>query len=91
MPGLTIYGPQNAEERVAVFSFNVEDVAPEEVAYVLDEVYGIMVRAGLHCAPQAHRCIGTVEYGTVRVSPGNFTTEKEITALVKAVKEIVSQ
>ncbi|MDO9535283.1 MAG: aminotransferase class V-fold PLP-dependent enzyme [Bacillota bacterium] len=91
VPGLTLYGPQTAGERVAVFSFNLHDIAPEEVAYVLDEVYEIMVRSGLHCAPQAHRCIGTVEYGTVRVSPGFFSTEEDIETLVKALYEIVSR
>lgn len=90
IPGLSMYGPQNAEERVAVFSLNLEDIPPEEVAYVLDEVYGIMARAGLHCAPQAHRCIGTVERGTLRVSPGYFSSEDEITILVKALQEIAS-
>lgn len=91
IPGLTLYGPQNAKDRVAVFSFNLYDIAPEEVAYVLDEVYEIMVRCGLHCAPQAHRCIGTVEHGTVRVSPGFFNTEEDIETLVKALYEIASR
>lgn len=91
VPGLTVYGPQNADERVAVFSFNLEDIAPEEVAYVLDEAYGIMVRAGLHCAPQAHRTIGTVKRGTVRISPGYFNTEEDLTALARALAEIVSR
>ncbi len=90
VPGLTLYGPLNAEERVGVFSINLEDIAPEELAYVLDEAYGIMVRAGLHCAPQAHRCIGTVQRGTVRISPGYFNTKEEIEALSVALKEIIS-
>lgn len=88
IPGLTIYGPPNARERVAVLSFNLQDIAPEEVAYVLDEVYEIMVRSGLHCAPQAHRCIGTAGRGTVRVSPGFFNTEEDLETLVKALREI---
>lgn len=91
LPGLTFYGPRNAEERVGVFSINLEDVAPEEMAYVLDEVYGIMVRAGLHCAPQAHRCIGTVQRGTVRISPGYFNSKEEIDALTTALQEIISR
>lgn len=55
IPGITLYGPAGAAERVAVVSFNLEDIAPDETAYVLDEAYEIMVRSGLHCAPQAHR------------------------------------
>lgn len=88
VPSLTVYGPRNAEECVGVFSINLEDVAPVEVAYVLDEVYGIMVRAGLHCAPQAHRCIGTVQRGTVRISPGYFNSKEEIAVLITALQEI---
>ena len=89
LPGITVYGPQNAEDRVAVLSFNLENVLPGEAAYILDEVYGIMVRSGLHCAPQAHRCSGTEEQGTVRVGLGYFNTPAEVKQFFKAVKEIV--
>jgi len=88
LPGITVYGPQNAEDRVAVLSFNLENVLPGEAAYILDEVYGIMVRSGLHCAPQAHRCLGTEEQGTVRVGLGYFNTPAEVKQFFKAVKEI---
>lgn len=89
VPGITIYGPQSARERVAVISFNLEDIAPEEVGYVLDEAYGIMVRAGLHCSPCAHRCLGTVDRGAVRISFGYFNTHQEIDRLVEALIHIV--
>ena len=88
VPGIVIYGPGNAAERTAVISFNLCDTAPEEVAYVLDEVFGIMVRAGLHCAPQAHHTIGTAEKGTVRISFGFFNSTDEIDQLIKALQEI---
>lgn len=58
-----------SDQQVGVVSFNILDVNPEDVGSVLDEVYNIMVRTGLHCAPQAHRTIGTIGRGTVRVSP----------------------
>ncbi len=90
IPGITLYGPGSAAERVAVLSFNLEDIAPEETAYVLDEVYKIMVRSGLHCAPQAHRTIATNQRGTVRVSFGYLNRKEEIDHLAKALREIAS-
>lgn len=88
--GVTIYGPSNAEDRVAVISFNVDNVAPAEVAYVLDEVYDIKVRAGLHCAPQAHHSVGTLSVGAVRVSPGYFNTVNDIELFCRALREITA-
>jgi len=90
-PGVVVYGPQDPDQQVGVVSFNILDVNPEEVGSVLDEVYNIMVRTGLHCAPQAHRTIGTIGRGTVRVSPFFFNTEDEIIYFLDAVREIASQ
>lgn len=91
IPGVVVYGPQDPDQQVGVVSFNILDVNPEEVGSVLDEVYNIMVRTGLHCAPHAHRTIGTIERGTVRVSPAFFNTEDEITYFLGAVREIAHQ
>ncbi|MBP2635176.1 MAG: csd2 [Firmicutes bacterium] len=88
---LTIYGPCNPEKMVGVISFNVNCVAAVEIAYVLDEVYEIMVRAGLHCAPTAHRLIGTESDGTVRVSFGYFNQKEDVDLLVFALREIISK
>lgn len=88
IPGITIYGPQDADSRLPVISFNIKDIAAEEVAYVLDEVYEIMVRAGLHCSPQAHHTLGTLKGGTVRLSFGFFNTIEEIDSLCKALTQI---
>lgn len=88
--GITVYGPPRAEDRTAVISFNLRDIPPEETAYVLDEAYDIMVRAGLHCSPRAHRCIGTVDRGTVRISCGVFNRKEEIDLLLEALQEIVT-
>ncbi len=91
VPDLIIYGPEEADERTAVISFNLTQIAPEEVTYVLDEVYEIMARSGLHCAPQAHRSINTIkEHGTVRVSFGFFNTKEEIDQLIGALVDIAS-
>ena len=91
IPGIIVYGPQNPERRVAVVSFNLPEVNPEEVGAVLDEVFSIMVRTGLHCSPQAHRTIGTIEHGTVRVSPGFFNTPEEIDYFIDAIREIAAK
>ena len=88
MDSIQFYGPQDSEKQMGVVSINVAAYAPEEVGYVLDTVYGIMVRAGLHCAPCAHRTIGTIERGTLRISMGYFNTEAEIDHTVQALKQI---
>jgi cysteine desulfurase family protein len=86
--GLKICGLRNTDNRLAIVSFNLENVPCSEVGQILDERYGIMVRCGLHCAPWAHKTIGTHPGGTVRASIGYFNTEKEVDFLIKAVKEI---
>ena len=58
-----------------------------ELAAWLDRSHGIMVRAGLHCAPAAHRRIETYPNGTVRVGIGPFNTESDIDALIAAVTD----
>lgn len=88
IPNVRLYGPKPAEPRVAVLSFNIEGWEAEDVAAVLQHNYGIQVRAGLHCAPLAHRTIGTHPAGTVRVSPGFFTEPHEIEQLIQAVRNI---
>jgi cysteine desulfurase / selenocysteine lyase len=83
-----LYGPERAEERTATISFNIADINPQAVASILDTAYDIAVRAGLHCAPLAHRSLGTFPEGTVRASPGFFTTETELERFLQAIAEI---
>lgn len=87
---IVIYGPTTAENRTATLAFNIKGLMPSHVAYELDKNYGIMCRPGLHCAPMAHKTIGTFPTGTVRFSLGYFNTEEEIDIAVKALKEIVN-
>jgi cysteine desulfurase family protein len=91
IPGVKLYGLPPSSDRVAVISLNVEGKDPSEVAYELDERFGILTRAGLHCAPLAHRTLGTYPIGTVRFSFGFYNTEKEILKAIKALKEIVKK
>lgn len=83
-----IYGPEDAMLRGGSVSFNVADLDPSEVGFFLDQQAQIAVRIGLHCAPDAHRTIGTYPTGTVRVSPGFFTTEDEIMIFLQAIQKL---
>ena len=72
---------------VPILSFNVENMHSEEVAEKLSD-FDIAVRAGLHCSPLAHKKLGTIESGTVRISPSVFTQKKDIDFLIKCVRKI---
>jgi selenocysteine lyase/cysteine desulfurase len=62
-----------------------------ETGYLLDERWGIQVRAGLHCAPLAHRSLGTLPSGTVRFSFGCFNTNAEVDKALKALAELAKE
>ncbi len=89
--GVKVYGPKGYKERIAVVSFTMERASPSEVALTLDEEFGVMVRPGLHCAPSAHRTIGTFPEGTVRLSAGFFNSEEDIERAIRAIGEIASR
>ncbi len=81
-----LYGPDDAMLRAGAISFNLMKYDPSEVGFLLDQQEKISVRVGLHCAPDAHRTIGTYPHGTIRVSPGYFTTETEIDCFLLAIQ-----
>ena len=85
-----IYGDHERHPGLPVISFNITGKLPSEVGYELNK-RGIYVRVGLQCSPAAHRTIGTFPQGTVRVSPGYFTTDEEISTFLGAVKEIAQR
>ena len=89
--GVKIYGPCDVEKQAAVVSINIGDEDSSEMSYVLDEAFDIAVRSGLHCAPLAHKTIGTFEQGTIRFSMGAFTTLDEIKKAVDAIKKITEE
>jgi len=86
---ITLYGPHDRSACTGTLAFNVQEVDCSEVAYILDTAYSIAVRSGLHCAPAAHRTMGTFPHGAVRVSVGPYNTEEDIHALIEAVAEIL--
>jgi selenocysteine lyase/cysteine desulfurase len=88
IPGAIVYGPGEAEKQCAIVSFNLKNWTPSDLAFRLDEEFGILIRVGLHCAPSAHRTIGTFPDGTVRVSMGYLNTEEEITQSLQAIKTL---
>jgi cysteine desulfurase / selenocysteine lyase len=71
-----------------VISFNFMDLPPRETASLLDKIFNIKVRDGLHCAPDAHRTVGSAPLGTVRASFGIFNTEDEVIYLHDALSEL---
>ena len=87
--GITILGPSDITQRTAVIAVTVDGYVPDQLAMVLDQVYDIATRAGLHCAPQAHRTAGTLEDGALRFSPGIFNTADEIHESAAALLSIL--
>jgi cysteine desulfurase/selenocysteine lyase len=77
--------------RGSVLSFTIAGMDPAKTGFILDRDFDIAIRVGLHCAPLAHKTVGTFPEGTVRVSPGFFNTEKDIDTFVAAVSEIVDR
>lgn len=82
-----LYTPFPDETFAPVLSFNFKDISAEMAAMLLNS-YGIAVRAGLHCAPSAHRKIGTLDTGTVRISPGIFNSKPDILKVQNVIKKI---
>lgn len=89
--GVTLYGPDDVEQRVGVVSFGIAGFEPQEVASMLDAACGIQVRAGLHCAPLIHKALGTQDFGgTVRISVGPFNTPDHVHAAARAVAQLAA-
>ena len=83
---VTLYGWNGEAVHTGVLSFTVDGIDSGDLAARLDREHGICVRTGLHCAPAAHRRIGTYPDGTIRAGVGPFNTEADIDALVEAVR-----
>jgi cysteine desulfurase family protein len=88
IPGVTLCLPKDLSRMVPVVSFNIKGYQPGEVGTILDQAFDTKVRAGLQCAPVAHKTLGTFPSGTVRISPGYLNVAEEIELTVKAVERI---
>ena len=90
LPGLRILGPPDARRRCGLVTVSLPGWEPTEAAAVLDASFGVACRAGLHCAPGAHRRFGTADSGGgVRFSVGPFTASSEIDAAADAVAALL--
>lgn len=89
LDGVELYGPRPGRDRLGLLSFNIKGANPYDVASWLDEQYGIMVRAGLHCAPCAHRVLGTIDTGCLRAGVGIFNNQQDIDKMVEAVESFI--
>jgi cysteine desulfurase family protein len=88
--GLRLYGVNDSNLSAAVVSFTLDGKHVSEIGYRLDEEYEIFCRVGLHCAPAAHRSIGTFPEGTVRLAPGPLTALAEVDATIRALERIAA-
>ena len=89
--GVTVYGGLDGARQTATVSFNLAGMEPSEVGLRLDEEHDIMCRVGLHCAPAAHRTMGTFPTGTVRFGLGAFNTEKHVDTALSAVEQLARE
>lgn len=89
IPGITLYGDFEGQERCPIVSLNVTGYDSSEVSDFLAEEYGIATRPGAHCAPLMHQALGTVKQGVVRFSFSHYNTEKEVDQAVAALKDLL--
>lgn len=89
LQGITVYSPGEEAARAGIVSFNLGDLSSSELADALSR-RGIAVRGGLHCAPGAHRVLGTLRRGAVRASIGHASTFDEVELFLQVVHEIIN-
>jgi cysteine desulfurase/selenocysteine lyase len=85
---IRIVGDPDVSRRVGTISINIPAMRPDDVGAILDQRFNIAVRSGLHCAPLMHRAMGTFPDGTVRISPGPYSTRDDIVQLTEAIQRI---
>lgn len=88
IPNLRLCGTEELSRRVGVISVDFTGVDNAEAAFHLESEFGILTRCGLHCAPSAHKTLGTFPQGTVRFSLGFSSTEADVDAALAALRAI---
>ena len=87
---LRIIGKRDCSERVGVVSISTDITDIAELAFILADKYAIATRVGLHCAPNAHKTLGTYPTGTLRFSFGWHNTAEEVNVALQALKEVLA-
>ena len=87
---LRIVGKRNCNDRLGVVSIATEKMDIAELAFILADKYAIATRVGLHCAPHAHKTLGTYPTGTLRFSFGWHNTAAEVSVALHALSEVLS-
>lgn len=88
---MNVYGDLSASSRTSTVSINSTILDNSDLGYILDSEYNIIIRTGLHCAPLAHKTIGTYPSGTLRFSFGYFNDEKDVDYILKSLNEIIKR
>ena len=88
IPRVRLCGPDQEKDRVGVLSLDFLDRDNAAVSYELEQRFGILIRCGLHCAPAAHRSLGTFPRGTVRFSLGYANTAEDVDAALAAIRAL---
>ena len=86
---IRIIGKKDLTDRNAVVSIQTPEINMSQVAWQLDNEYGVMTRVGLHCAPNAHKTLGTYPAGTIRFSFGPENTKNELDFAIQGLKKIL--
>ena len=86
---IRIIGKKDLTDRNAVVSIQTPEIDMSQVAWQLDNEYGVMTRVGLHCAPSAHKTLGTYPAGTIRFSFGPENTKNELDFAIQGLKKIL--
>lgn len=87
--GIRVLGSRDPSNRTGVVSIDFLKADNGEMAFRLEQEYGIQTRCGLHCAPLAHQTLGTFPQGAVRFSVGPFTTFEELDYVQDAVYRLL--
>ena len=89
--GLKLHGPPGGERRKGIVSLSFDNLAPTEAALILENTFDIAVRPGLHCAPDAHKTLGTLDSGgTLRIGIGYLNTAEDIDRCIEALAAILA-
>lgn len=88
IPKVRLCGTTDLQRRVGVISVDLSPMDNAEVSFRLEQEFGILTRCGLHCAPSAHKTLGTFPQGTIRFSLGYGSNEDHVDAALSALREI---